>query len=133
MSAAVVVAIQAASSAAAILLNVAIAHCAVGVHVPALETIVVIVRRQSACGDEGGTRRLNVTRLVRASRDDRRFAAVPLPFEAEPGECLFQNRSLQLGLLPGLAAVDAHLHAADGTAPRPREAGDLMHALATQL
>src|SRR5262249_53584225 len=117
---------QRTTTGAASRLHVPIAHRAVGLHAPALDAVVVIVRVQSADRDERRPGGLRVAGLVGTARDQRRVTAVPAPFEPEPGEGLRQDRRLQLRVLPRLSAVHAHLDTADGAASRPREARDLV-------
>ena len=63
-------------------------------------------------------RRLLVAGVVGAARRDQRFAAVPLPREAEPRVRDRQHRRLQVGLAPGRTAVGGDLDASDRAAAR---------------
>src|SRR5262245_55685053 len=107
-------AISATKTAAAIvkrLRAVAIADLSVRRDLPRLDAVVVILRVHPADLDQFGKRRLRVAGVVRAARGDERLLAVPLPREPEARVRNPQHRFLQLGLLPGRAAVGRDLDA----------------------
>src|SRR6266851_991648 len=63
-----------------------------------------------------GARRLNLTDLVRAARLELRFVAVPIPLIGKTGMGHTLWRSLELSLVPFLAAVGRHFHQLDSAA-----------------
>src|SRR4029077_13051094 len=78
-------------------------------------------------------RRLNLTDLVRAARLELRLVSVPVPLIGETGMGHALWRSLELSLVPFLAAVGRHFHQLDRAATGPGQAADLVETLAGQL
>src|SRR4030095_4563178 len=79
------------------------------------------------------SRRLNLADFVRAARQDLGLFAVPIPHQSKPRVRHALRRSLELGLLPLLAAVGGNLHQLDRAATGPCEAADLIEAFTGQL
>src|SRR5262245_48346594 len=120
-------------------LRVPIGHAPVPGDPPGLNAVVQ--SRHAECFIEGlvpelgdlCARRLNLTDLVRAARLELRFVAVPIPLIGKTGVGHTLRRSLELGLVPFLAAVGRHFHQLDRAATGPGQAADLVEALAGQL
>src|SRR6185503_15284023 len=109
-------------------LRVPIGHAPVRGDPPGLHTVVQPWHAE--CFVEGlvpelgdlFARRLNLTDLVGAAREQLRLFSVPMPLIAEPGMGHALWRSLELSLVPFLAAVGRHFHLLDGAAAGPGEA-----------
>src|SRR6516165_1760975 len=80
-----------------------------------------------------GARGLNLAELVGATRHQHRLLSVPSPVEREPGMGARNHWPLQLGFLPGLAAVGGHVDLLDHAAAGPDQSGDLHISLAGHL
>src|SRR5207244_2758951 len=101
----------------------------------------VVQPRHAECGIEGlvpvlgdlFARRLNLTDLVRAARQELRLVSVPIPLIGETGMSHTLWRSLELSLVPFLAAVGGHFHLLDGAATGPGQAADLVESATGQL
>src|SRR3954447_9577251 len=74
-------------------------------------------------------RRLYLTDLVGAARLELRFVSVPIPLIGKTGMPHTLWRSLELSLVPFLAAVGRHFHQLDGAATGPGQAADLVETL----
>src|SRR5262245_60199252 len=68
------------------------------------------------------SRRLHRTQFVRAARLELGFPSVPIPLITEPSVRHSLRRSLDLSVVPVLAAVGGHLHLLDGVATCPGQA-----------
>src|SRR3979411_1703486 len=120
-------------------LRVPIGHAPVLGDPPGLNAVVQ--PRHAECFIEGlvpvlgdlFARRLNLTDLVRAARQELRLVSVPVPLIAETGMGHTLWRSLELSLVPFLAAVGGHFHLLDGAATGPGQAADLVEPAAGQL
>src|SRR6185295_12213214 len=120
-------------------LRVPIGHAPVPGDPPGLHAVVQ--PRHAECFIEGlvpelgdlFARRLNLTDLVRAARQEFRLLAVPMPLIAETGMGHTLWRSLELSLVPFLAAVGGHFHLLDGAATGPGQAADLVETFTGQL
>src|SRR5499427_1950643 len=77
-------------------------------------------------------RRLRLADLVDAARHDLGLVAVPLPRVGEQAKGHPLRRSLELRLVPFLAAVGGDLYLLDGAAAGPGQATDFIEALARQ-
>src|SRR5260221_12341192 len=121
------------------ILRVPIGHAPVLGDPPGLNAIVQ--PRHAECLIEGlvpvlgdlCARRLNLTDLVRAARLELRLVSVPIPLIGETGMGHTLWHSLELGLVPFLAAVGRHFHLLDSAATGPGQAADPVEALARQL
>src|SRR6185295_2001102 len=120
-------------------LRVPIGHAPVRGDPPGLHAVVQ--PRHAECFVEGlvpelgdlFARRLHLTDLVGAARQQLRLFSVPVPLIAETGMGHTLRHGLELGLVPFLAAVGGHFHLLDGAATGPGEAADLVEAFAGQL
>src|SRR5438067_8478228 len=120
-------------------LRVSIGHAPVLVDPPGLNTIDQPLHAQRFIeglvpvrGDLCA-RRLNLTDLVSAARLELRFVSVPIPLIGKTGMGHTLWRSLELSLVPFLAAVGRHFHQLDRAATGPGQAADLVETLAGQL
>src|SRR6185503_9998635 len=120
-------------------LRVPIGHAPVPGDLPGLNAVVqprhverLIVRLVPVLGDLLA-RRLNLTDLVGAPRQELGLVAVPGPRVAETGMRHSLRRALELGLVPLLAAVGGDFHLLDRAAARPGQAADLVEAAAGEL
>src|SRR5215468_9577055 len=77
-------------------------------------------------------RRLGLANLVDAARHDLGLVAVPIPRVSEQAKGHPLRRSLELRLVPFLAAVGGDLYLLDGDAAGPGQATDFVEALAWQ-
>src|SRR4029079_13788212 len=77
-------------------------------------------------------RRLHLSDLVDAPRQDLGLVAIPVPRVGETAMRHPLRCAAEFGLVPFLAAVDRHLHLLDGAAAGPGEAADLVEAFAGQ-
>src|SRR5260370_28761927 len=119
-------------------LRVPIGHAPVVGDPPGLNAVVQ--PRHAECFIEGlvpvlgdlCARRLNLTDLVRAARLELRVVSVPIPLISKTGMGPPLWRSLELSLVPFLAAVGRHFHQLDGAATGPGQAADLVETLAGQ-
>src|SRR5207244_11634303 len=78
-------------------------------------------------------RRLRLADLVDAARHDLGLVAVPLPRVGEQAKGHPLRCSLELRLVPFLAAVGGDLYLLDGAAAGPGQATDFVEALAQPL
>src|SRR5689334_2263596 len=93
---------------------------------PAGDAVKVINRLAAAFGQQRVARRLNIPGTVGRAALQHRGAAVPSPRNAEAGRRLWQDRLLQGGSGPALAAVGRDVDQADLAVARPRETRDLV-------
>src|SRR5688572_14245666 len=108
--------------------HVHIAHVTGRVHAPGLDGVVVIDRARAADFAQLAVRRLDVAGLVDDTALQQSRAAVPLPVDAKPRECLRVHGSLQARGSPVAAAVGGNVDAPDLAASRPGQAGDLVES-----
>src|SRR4051812_18600261 len=103
-------------------------NLAIGMNKPCLDPVVVI----GACGPARSnpliTRRLHETRLIRTAGLQRRFAAIPAPWQTKPRHRLRKHRSLKLSLSPRLASIGRYLDTSYFAEAGPGESGDLVKA-----
>src|ERR1043165_304178 len=103
--------------------SVNIRHISGFVDGPALNGVEVIDRSErtvrSANGDQLLQGRLHVAGFVRRSALQDGRLAVPNPGEAEADGAHRLRHRLKTSGIPGLAAVDRHVHRLDAAAPAP--------------
>src|SRR4030095_2392978 len=78
-------------------------------------------------------RRLDLTRVARATRLDHRFLSVPGPVKRKPGMRPRKHRRMTLRFLPTPAAVRGYFHLGDRARAGPRQAGNLDISSAAEV
>src|SRR5919202_1486706 len=122
-----------------ILLSVRIVHAPIARDSPGLNRVVQSRRAERLIQrlvEEPGdlcARRLHRTQFVRAARKELGLVSVPVPLIRESRMRHPLRRSLDLGIVPALAAVCGHFHLANGSATGPCQASDLVETAARQL
>src|SRR5436190_1959806 len=96
-----------------------IVHSSIGRDFPDCDAVVVILRVGSARFEQRLARGLNVPGFIGAARLHGSFLTVPLPRHAEARESPGQAGLVELGRVPGLAAVRRNLDAIDAAAAGP--------------
>src|SRR5262249_27924470 len=94
-----------AEAARARRLRIDMLHLADVANAPARDAIEMINRFAAAIGDEGGARWLDIAGIVRRAALQDRRSAIPMPRHLEARQRHSQQRLLQHGRRPALAAV----------------------------
>src|SRR5262245_9068273 len=98
-------------------------------NLPALDGVVVVLRRVAALRDELRTRGLDVTRAVHCATLQDRLAAVPHPWQPKANSRAVEDGLLQLRFPPISPAVDRDIHPPDLSHAAPSKPRDLVEAL----
>ena len=93
----------------------------------------MIDRSGATNGAQLAIRWLDITGVIHSTRLQNDRLAIPVPRQAEAGQCLGLNRGFQLGALPVDAAIGRDVDLFDLAAARPGQAGDRVVALFKQL
>src|SRR6185436_584029 len=96
------------------------------------DAVLVVAGIGAALLDEILPARLDITRVVFASRREQGFTAIPAPRPAEARVRVREDGRLQFGLRPRQAAISRDVDAPNRAAAGPRQAGDFVHARAAQ-